>query len=318
MNPELISKLSAITEEEKAILAGQKEIDPHLYMDSRGVVQAGKFLEDGQLIKIRTHTRFIHFPSHSHDYLEMVYMCQGSTTHRINGETVELKQGELLFLNPRSTQEILPAGKNDIAINFIIRPEFFATTMTMINEEKTPLRDFLMNSFSMSGNDPHYMHFAVNDVVPIQNLIENLVWTLLNEQNNKRSTNQITMGLLFLQLINFSEHLTFGKQNDQQRLTLSIYRYIEAHYRDGDLTSLAEKELYDIFAMSRLIKQLTGKTYTQLVQTKRLTQAAFLLKNTSMPVSEVGHEVGYENLSYFHRLFTKTYRLRPKQYRDQR
>ncbi len=318
MHSELIRQLSIITKEERTILAGQKEIDPTLYMDSGGVVQAAKFLEEGQLIKIRTHTRFIHFPSHSHDYLEMVYMCQGSTTHKINGETVRLNQGELLFLNPRSTQEVFPAGEHDIAINFIIRPEFFATTMAMINEEKTPLRDFLLSSFSMSGNDPHYMHFSVSDVVPVQNLIENLVWTLLNEQSNKRSTNQITMGLLFLQLINFSEHLSFGSQNDRQRLILSIYRYVETHYRDGDLTTLAHKELYDLFTMSRLIKSLTGQTYTQLVQKKRLTQAAYLLKNTALPISEVGHEIGYENLSYFHRLFAQTYHMRPKQFRDQR
>ncbi len=31
--------------------------------------------EDGKLIQIRTHTRFVHFPVHNHNFVEVVYMC---------------------------------------------------------------------------------------------------------------------------------------------------------------------------------------------------------------------------------------------------
>ena len=61
----------------------------------------------------------------------------------------------------------------------------------------------------------------------------------------------------------------------------------------------------------------TGKTYTQLVQDKRLAQAAFLLKNTDSNVDAIGHAVGYENLSYFHRIFCNVYGRSPRQYREE-
>ena len=48
-------------------------------------IDAAKLLEDGKLIQIRTHTRFVHFPVHNHNFVEVVYMCQGSTRHVING-----------------------------------------------------------------------------------------------------------------------------------------------------------------------------------------------------------------------------------------
>ena len=86
---------------------------------SDNVVTNSKILKDGKLIAVRPHTRFVHFPEHSHDYVEIVYMCSGSTTHIVNGDTVNLKKGELLFLCQSAKQEILPASENDIAVNFI-------------------------------------------------------------------------------------------------------------------------------------------------------------------------------------------------------
>ena len=61
--------------------------------ENSNVIDATKLLEAGKLIQVRTHTRFIHFPEHTHNYVEMIYMCSGSTHHVINGEDVILKQG---------------------------------------------------------------------------------------------------------------------------------------------------------------------------------------------------------------------------------
>ena len=124
MNQELIQSLSVITEEEQKILAGSADIDRTLYMDREDmVIDSDKLLEAGQLITIRPHTRFVHFPEHTHNYVEVIYMCRGETTHVVDGRELKLKEGELLFLNQHAVQEIQPAGQDDIAVNFIILPE---------------------------------------------------------------------------------------------------------------------------------------------------------------------------------------------------
>lgn len=98
-------------------------------------IDSRRLLNDGKLITIRPHTRFVHFPPHTHNYIEVVYMCSGSTTHYLNDTVVKAEKGDLLFLNKNTVQEILPAGENDIAVNFIILPEFFDTTLKMIDGE---------------------------------------------------------------------------------------------------------------------------------------------------------------------------------------
>ena len=100
MDQTLLDQLRGITAEERAILDGRTTIDRELYMqDQSNVVNAGKLLASGKLITIRPHTRFIHFPAHTHDYVEVVYMCRGQTKHIVNGKSITLRQGDLLFLH---------------------------------------------------------------------------------------------------------------------------------------------------------------------------------------------------------------------------
>ena len=209
MDSELLNSLRMITPEEQKILDGKTDVEKSLYSTTKEfVIDSGKMLERGKLIDLRPNTRFVHFPKHRHNYVEIIYMCSDTTTHIINGQTtITLKQGELLFLNQNASQEILPAGENDIAINFIILPEFFDMSFSMMKDENV-LRDFLVGSLRKDFRMGDYLHFQVTDILPIQNLMENMIWSLLNKQPNRRYINQTTMGLLFLQLINCTDRIS--------------------------------------------------------------------------------------------------------------
>lgn len=310
----ILDKLSPITEEEQEILQGRQSIDRSLYMDgSRDIISGRKLLEGDKLIMVRPHTRLIHFPEHTHDYVEIVYMCQGSTTHIVNDERIELGEGELLLLGQNTRQEILPAGRDDIAVNFIIRPEFFSATLNYLGNEETPLRKFVVDCLCGGSGDGAYLHFQVSDVLPVQNLMENLLWTLTAEVQNRRGVNQMTMGLLFMQLMSFTDRL--AGSSAEQDVVIPVLRYVEEHYRDGSLTEIASQLHYNLAWLSREIRRKTGKNFTDLVQEKRMSQAAWLLTNTSQNVADIAVAVGYENISYFHRLFAAHYGTSPRLYR---
>ena len=314
MDPGILQKLSRVSAEEKQILGGRSYIDRSIYMDgSRDVISGEKLLEKGKLIAIRPHTRFIAFPEHSHDYVEMVYMCEGETTHTVNGNVITLHKGELLMLGQNAHQSIEAAGERDIAVNFIVRPAFFSVTLPFLGEEETPLRRFVVSCLT-GENEAGYLLFHVAELLPVQNLIENLLYTLLEDIPNKRGILQMTMGLLFAQLMNHTEALQF--QTREENAIFSALRYLEENYRDGSLTEIADRLHYELPSLSRLIRQKTGKNYTELLQEKRLSQAAWLLRNTDKNVDEIANAVGYENISYFHRLFALRFGMSPKKYRD--
>lgn len=316
MHQDLIRELSVITEEEQSILDGRQGIDQQLYTEKKElVVDSEKLLKRGKLIEVRPHTRFVKFPRHRHNYVEVIYMCQGTTTHYIDGNEVVLEPGDLLFLNQNSEQEILPAGEADIAVNFIILPEFFNMAFSMMGTEENTLKEFLVGTLCGKNEQTSYLYFHVADVLPIQNLVENMVWTIFYDMGNKRSCNQITMGLLLLQLLNYMDKMETGSSRFDTELTGNVLNYIEEHYKDGSLSELAELMNYDLYWLSREIKKRTGKTYKELLQAKRMSQAVYLLTSSRLTIADIIESVGYDNTSYFYRKFRERYGVSPKEYR---
>ncbi len=312
----MIRELSVITEEEKSILDGRQGIDQQLYTEKKElIVDSEKLLKRGKLIEVRPHTRFVKFPRHRHNYVEVIYMCQGTTTHYIDGNEVVLEPGDLLFLNQNSEQEILPAGETDIAVNFIILPEFFNMAFSMMGTEENALKEFLVGTLCGKSEQTSYLYFHVADVLPIQNLVENMVWTIFYDMGNKRSCNQITMGLLLLQLLNYMDKMETGSSRFDTELTGNVLNYIEEHYKDGSLSELAEMMNYDVYWLSREIRKRTGKTYKELLQAKRMNQAVYLLTSSRLSIADIIGSVGYDNTSYFYRKFRERYGVSPKEYR---
>lgn len=318
MNTELLKYLQQISPEEQSILDGQQNIKKDLYTSKKDfIIDSKKLLDKGRLIEVRPHTRFAHFPKHSHNYVEMVYMCTGTTTHIINGtDRIILNEGDLLFINQNVTQEILPAAEHDIAVNFIILPEFFDRPFSMIEQENV-LRDFLIST--LSGNNTtasSYLHFQGKDILPVRNLMENMIWTLLHKKSGTNTIIQTTMGLLFMNLSQFTEKLNQSNPNQyDQNIVISVLKYIESHYKDGSLSDISEEIKQPTYYISRLLKKHTGSNFKELLQQRKLQQAAYLLSQTPLSVESVMDAIGYDNGSYFYRKFKEKYNCSPREYR---
>lgn len=318
MNAELLEELKKISPEEQRILDGDKNIQKSIYTSAKDfVIDSQKMLESGRLIDIRPHTRFVHFPKHRHNYIEIIYMCSGSTLHLINDKTsIRLETGDLLFLNQNVYQEIMPASENDIAVNFIVLPEFFDRVFGMMDEENA-LRSFLIGALQQEKSMVDYIHFPMKEVLPVQNLMENLIWSLLHKQPNRRNINQMTMGLLFLQLLNYTDKIN---QNDpdqhEQNAVFTSMKYIEDNYKTATLEELSSILNEPTYYVSKLIKKHCDSTFKELLKTKRLNQAAYLLTTTRLAVEDIITIVGYDNTSYFHRIFKEHFDMTPKTYRN--
>nr|WP_302592133.1 helix-turn-helix domain-containing protein [uncultured Marvinbryantia sp.] len=318
MDAELLASLRTITDEEKALLQGNTSIQKGIYTSKKDfVIDNERLLAKGRLIEIRPHTRFAHFPKHRHNYVEMVYMCAGSTTHIINDtDRIVLEAGDLLFLSQSATQEILPAGEDDIAVNFIILPEFFDRPLSMIERDNV-LRDFLISTLSGSGSRITYLQFRAKDILPIQNLIENMLWTLINKKSNTNTINQVTMGLIFMNLSVFADSILQNSAgNYEQDMIFRILKYIETHYKSGTLSDISAELKLPPYYVSRLLKKYTGHTFKELLQQQKLQQASYLLSHTTLSANAVMEAIGYSNSSFFYRAFRERFGVSPKEYRS--
>lgn len=315
MDGSLLERLGQITDEERRLLDGGG-VDRSLYTDgARFTVDSRKLLAQGALITVRPHTRFVEFPPHQHDYVEMMYVCQGAVTHILGGREVRLNAGELLLLGRNTRHAIRAAGREDLGVNLIILPEFFDASFQML-DRSSALAGFLANLLRRDGGGGEYLHFRTAGVLQVQNLMENLVYSLANGIQGEEAINQHLMGLLLLYLTRYADTLSEHSPATYEDVLLrAALDYIGRHYRDASLTALARQSGMSVSALSQFLHRRTGFTFKELLQHKRFEAARRLLVTTGLAVAEIAAAVGYENNSYFHRRFREIYGISPREYR---
>ena len=314
MNRIILEKLSQITEEERRILDGGA-VDKSLYTDGEEfTVKSSKILGYERFIEMRPHTRFTQFPKHRHNYIEMIYNCKGKTSHVINGSSeIVLEEGEILLLGTDAVHEVGYAETDDIAVNFIIKPEFFSTAINGLGYDNAIYN--LITSVLSAGGDS-FIRFDVKNTVPVKNLIENLIWSFIFPEENSNALQNMTMGLLFAELTKRAGVVSKSVASSyEQDMILKVVNYIESSYKDAKLLTIADELKISVVSLSKLVKNYTGKTFKDLLQEKRINEAEKLILNTKIPVTEIIFSVGYENTNFFYKMFSLKYGCTPKEYR---
>ena len=93
---------------------------------------------------------------------------------------------------------------------------------------------------------------------------------------------------------------------------------ITQNYREASLSNVARAYGVSLAYVSECVRAQTGKTYKELLQRHRMETAARLLRRSDLNIQQIIAQVGYENTSYFYRLFHERYGLSPREYRQVR
>ncbi len=97
-----------------------------------------------------------------------------------------------------------------------------------------------------------------------------------------------------------------------------VCEYIDANLSsDISLAQLARIARMSSYHFARLFRQSMGVSPHQYLIRRRVARARDLLRESSRPLAEISHEVGYESQSHFTAVFRKSTGLTPKVFRSQ-
>jgi len=106
-----------------------------------------------------------------------------------------------------------------------------------------------------------------------------------------------------------------GKTVPRERI-YDVVEFLDANYMDAyDRRGLAQKFGFNEDYMLQLFKKNTGMTISQYINNRRIDAAKQLIAETDGKIVDIAYHVGFDNITYFHRLFKNMTGTTPQEYR---
>ena len=243
-----------------------------------------------------------------HEAVEIKYFYEGESTLIINSQTVHASAGDVIVINPYEFHTTIDCGKENPGKYhlFMIGLDFFEGAVgANIN-----LRSILLEN-----------GVAFKTKISESEKIRKILESAVIEQERYDSHSRLALfGLiseLFAELLR--EHRAEENNADCERSPLGYYAIIEPAIRlirDGYSEAFSIDRLADACNVSkyhfcRIFKAATGMSTIQYVNSYRLKIADIMLANSSRTVSEVANLCGFDDVSYFSRIYRKHFNKTP-------
>ena len=252
---------------------------------------------------------------HAHEYMQIWYLVQGNCTHIVENVKHKLNTKNLLVIPPFVSHRF--EGQTDDVI--FIGCEFPLVLITEDKNNKSVLDFTYLEVFETAilRTRPCYVP-SVQCQLQIEHTLENM----LTEFNGKEKYYEICLKADLLKLLTCIAR-DYEVNYKNEKITESYKECIEASlsyidenfskkiYIEDAAKAASMSESY----FSYFFKKVTGQTFVEYISKLRIKKAKEMLKHTSMSVSEIGYEVGFNDSAYFNRVFKKEESCTPTGYR---
>lgn len=251
---------------------------------------------------------------HWHQYIEFIYVLEGEGVLTIDLKDYKVVKGNLIVVSPSSLHGGTGADTNPLICKVILAD----VEMLMGN-----LKDKITK---------RYLSPMLNQTIKIIPIIESgtplyretaILFDQVLEKWNKQDDGyelyikgyltQMLAALFEAKHYRESAGRSTIKEIEQMK---RLIRFIEEHYSEPlSVELLAQFTGYNRYYFMHFFKMHTGYTVTQYLNLKRTEYAARMLAEQDWSISEISERTGYQDVSYFIRVFAKRYGITPLVYR---
>ncbi|WP_231424717.1 AraC family transcriptional regulator [Pedobacter sp. Leaf250] len=177
-----------------------------------------------------------------------------------------------------------------------------------------------------------YFDYEVNEALHLSPAEEDIIWNLYFsiEKEYKNNTDELSKSIMMSHLDSMLKYAQrfykrqFINRTELTGSTLTKFNaLLAAHFeerRTKDLglptvALMAEKLNISSRYLTDILKQETGKTALELIHLFLIGEAKNLLSEGELNISEVSYLLGFENSTYFSRLFKKEVGITPNQFK---
>ncbi len=281
-------------------LREQDEIRRHYVRYRSNGLTEEDFFPEGEDVIAEKLLRYVDIPAHKHNFLEFSYVISGECIHEINGNRFIQSAGSFVFI-PTGIVHVLTPIDDGLCLTIKIR------TAAFLKMDLPEIVNFIY---------PLAFHCS-DDSTVLYALLQ-----LLHQQGESKIFHsriifyifQTVLLYIIQNYLNEASVLTLRSKRDSQ--LIKLLNYTATHYSTVTLAELADVFHYNPSYLSRMFREETGQSFSEVLKDYKLRKAAELLSDTRMSLENVCAEIGYRDVTQFIRSFKAMYGSTPGRYRQ--
>jgi AraC-like DNA-binding protein/mannose-6-phosphate isomerase-like protein (cupin superfamily) len=245
-------------------------------------------------------------PPHTHDFQEILFIESGNAYHQIDDEQYTVPPQSVLLVVQGKKHVFRPDADTT---GWVIRfqnefMEFTCSTLfssfmelSIIPYKDTPAEfAHLLNLVRLTADEFTAPHANTQTV----RFLLNAIVSKLKEAKQRFVTHQHNSGSGF--------HYDIFNQ---------FMALLEEHFKTEQSPAFyAEKLNVTTRTLGEICKKIFNQTTSDIIDRRIIIEAKRMLLYSGLPVQQVGYELGYEDKSYFSRVFKRQTGMTPKEYQE--
>lgn len=257
---------------------------------------------------------FKQVPLHWHSEIEIIVIKKGCGIVTVDLKKQKVTIGDIIFIRSGQLHSIEQDGSNYMEYENIL----FKKELLISGEHDLCAKNFIIPL--IEGNIPSATFFTsvlhyYNDVANCINEID----ILCSEQPEgyQLLLKSILFRLIYI-IISHKEtiEITSNIQTKSLEKLKYILKYVEEHYSEHiTIEEMAKLTFYSKSHFMKFFKSHIGTGFIDYLNNYRLMMSEQMLKTSDLSVIEIAQLNGFDNISYFNRIFKKKYNLSPSKLR---
>jgi len=254
---------------------------------------------------------------HRHEFIELSYVYKGSFSQIINGVKYEFNEGDIWIMDRNCMHGEYLFGYDGFIVFFEIHEDYFNEAFVKSFDDNA-ISNYIRETIAARQSRNRFIRFTSG--VESDSILHILNGIVETRRAKLPGGDYIIKGLLINLCHLLAKNYTSALMDAErellgERILFEVENYVRE--KDGAVTpdELSKHFNFHKTYFNRLTKRKLGKTFLQFVQDVRIERAKYLLVNTPLPAVEICEKVGYNNRSYFYKLFKEQTGALPADYR---
>ena len=243
--------------------------------------------------------------THSHNFAEILFVMKGKGQIFYNNEIREITSGDIIVYNAGLPHREQSSDSDPLELLFI-------------GLDKVEITDLPYNHLIPSD---YSIIYATGDM---EDIFRSYFTTIVDEMAGKdkfyieiAKNASITLVMYIFRLINRFDGVS--KMFEYDSVINDVLKFIDDHYLEPiSLDDIAAACHISKSYLSHMFSDIKKQTVTQYILDKRLENSKHLLEKTDLTVEGIALSSGFNNSSYFSRVFKEYYNMTPLSFRKKK